>query len=63
MNLSLTSPFLLLRSTLATRKGTGPVRALRDYLHKTRDCRPRCSRLFVTVTEPRRVVHPHTISH
>lgn len=40
-----------------------PVRAVREYLRRTRDCRPRCSRLFVTVPEPRRVVHPHTISH
>ncbi|MPC59971.1 hypothetical protein E2C01_054005 [Portunus trituberculatus] len=63
MNLSLISPFLLLRSTLATRKGTGPVRAIREYLCRTRDCHPRCSHLFVTVTEPRRVVHPYSISH
>ncbi|MPC61371.1 hypothetical protein E2C01_055442 [Portunus trituberculatus] len=40
-----------------------PVRAIREYFHKTRDCYPRCSRLFVTVTEPWCVVHPHTISH
>ena len=39
-----------------------PVRAVREYLRRTRDCRPSCSRLFVTVTEPRRSVHPHTLS-
>ncbi|MPC68769.1 hypothetical protein E2C01_062978 [Portunus trituberculatus] len=40
-----------------------PVRTIREYLRRTRDCCPRCSRLFVMVTEPRHVVHPHTISH
>ncbi|MPC77169.1 hypothetical protein E2C01_071616 [Portunus trituberculatus] len=40
-----------------------PVRAIREYLRRTRGCRARCSRLFVMVTEPRRVVHPHTIYH
>ena len=39
-----------------------PVRAVREYLRRTRDCRPSCSRLLVTVSEPRRAVHPHTIS-
>ncbi|MPC66046.1 hypothetical protein E2C01_060189 [Portunus trituberculatus] len=39
------------------------VRAVKEYLRTTRDCRPRCSRLFMTVTEPRHIVHPHTISH
>ncbi|MPC80522.1 hypothetical protein E2C01_075102 [Portunus trituberculatus] len=39
------------------------VRAIREYLHRTRDCRPRCSHLFVTDPEPQHVVHPHTISH
>ena len=39
-----------------------PVRAVREYLRRTRDCRPSCSRLFVTVSEPRRPVHPHTLS-
>ncbi|MPC23360.1 hypothetical protein E2C01_016404 [Portunus trituberculatus] len=34
-----------------------PVRAVRDYLHRTRDCCPRCSRLFW------HVVHSHTVSH
>ena len=39
-----------------------PVRAVREYLRRTRDCRPACSRLFVTVSDPRRAVHPHTLS-
>ena len=39
-----------------------PVRAVREYLRRTRDCRPTCSRLFVTVLDPRRAVHPHTMS-
>ncbi|MPC56427.1 hypothetical protein E2C01_050388 [Portunus trituberculatus] len=40
-----------------------PVRAIREYLRRTRDCCPRCSRFFVTDSEPWHVVHPHTISH
>ena len=32
-----------------------PVRAVREYLRRTKDCRPSCSRLFVTVSEPRRL--------
>ncbi|MPC76738.1 hypothetical protein E2C01_071167 [Portunus trituberculatus] len=40
-----------------------PVRAIREYLSRTRDCRSRCSCLFVAVPEPQHVVHPHTISH
>ncbi|MPC45667.1 hypothetical protein E2C01_039373 [Portunus trituberculatus] len=40
-----------------------PVRAIREYPRRTRDCRLRCSRISVTVTEPQCVVHPHTISH
>ncbi|MPC42471.1 hypothetical protein E2C01_036093 [Portunus trituberculatus] len=39
------------------------VRAIREYLRKTKDCHPRCSCQFVNIPEPRRVVHPHTISH
>ena len=39
-----------------------PVRAVREYLRRTRDCRPACSRLLVTVSDPRRAVHPHTLS-
>ncbi|MPD02448.1 hypothetical protein E2C01_098032 [Portunus trituberculatus] len=39
------------------------VTAIREYLCRTRDCRPRYSRVFVTVTEPQRVKHPYTISH
>ena len=38
------------------------VRAVCEYLRRTKDCRPSCSRLFVTVSEPRRTVHPHTLS-
>ncbi|MPC82569.1 hypothetical protein E2C01_077244 [Portunus trituberculatus] len=38
------------------------VRAVCEYLHRTRDCRPACSRLLVTVSDPRRAVHPHTLS-
>ncbi|MPC46858.1 hypothetical protein E2C01_040588 [Portunus trituberculatus] len=40
-----------------------PVRAVKEYLRRTRYCHPRCSRLFVMVTEPQCVVHPLTISH
>ncbi|MPC95382.1 hypothetical protein E2C01_090590 [Portunus trituberculatus] len=29
---------------------------VREYLRRTRDCRPRWSRLFVTVSEPQRVI-------
>ena len=39
-----------------------PVRAVREYLRRTKDCCPSCSRFFVTVSEPRRTVHPHTLS-
>ena len=39
-----------------------PVRAVREYLQRTKDCRPSCSQLFATVSEPRRTVHPHTLS-
>ncbi|MPC60384.1 hypothetical protein E2C01_054428 [Portunus trituberculatus] len=39
-----------------------PVRAVCEYLHRTRDCRPACSKLLVTVSDPRRPVHPHTLS-
>ncbi|MPC48941.1 hypothetical protein E2C01_042728 [Portunus trituberculatus] len=34
-----------------------------EHLRRTRGYRPRCSHLFVSVTEPQRVVHPHTFSH
>ncbi|MPC54343.1 hypothetical protein E2C01_048253 [Portunus trituberculatus] len=38
-----------------------PVRAVHEYLRRTRDCRLACSRLLVTVSDPRRAVHPHTL--
>ncbi|MPC34389.1 hypothetical protein E2C01_027776 [Portunus trituberculatus] len=40
-----------------------PVRAIREYLRRTRDCLSTCSCLFVTVPEPQCVVHPHTVSY
>ncbi|MPC55824.1 hypothetical protein E2C01_049769 [Portunus trituberculatus] len=40
-----------------------PVRAIREYLRQTKNYCPRCSCLFVMVSEPRCMVHPHTISH
>ncbi|MPC60842.1 hypothetical protein E2C01_054901 [Portunus trituberculatus] len=39
-----------------------PVQAVCEYLDKTRDCWPACSRLLVMVSDPRRAVHPHTLS-
>ncbi|MPC60893.1 hypothetical protein E2C01_054953 [Portunus trituberculatus] len=39
-----------------------PVRVIREYLRTTRDCWPACSRLLVTVSDPRRAVHCHTLS-
>ncbi|MPC45252.1 hypothetical protein E2C01_038947 [Portunus trituberculatus] len=39
-----------------------PVRAVHEYLRRTRDCQPSCSRPLVTVSDPRRAVHPHTLS-
>ncbi|MPC63229.1 hypothetical protein E2C01_057324 [Portunus trituberculatus] len=39
-----------------------PVCTVREILRMTRDCRPASSRLLVTVSDPRRAVHPHTLS-
>ncbi|MPC60538.1 hypothetical protein E2C01_054586 [Portunus trituberculatus] len=39
-----------------------PVPAVCEYLHRTRDCQPSCFRLLVTVSDPRRAVHSHTLS-
>ncbi|MPC56909.1 hypothetical protein E2C01_050875 [Portunus trituberculatus] len=33
-----------------------------EYLRRTRDCRLACSRLLVTVSDPRRAFHPNTLS-
>ncbi|MPC69696.1 hypothetical protein E2C01_063927 [Portunus trituberculatus] len=38
------------------------VQIVCEYLHRTRDCRPACPRLLVTVSDPKRAVHPHTLS-
>lgn len=34
-----------------------------EYLRRTQDCCPRCSRFFVMVADLLRVVHPHNFSH
>ena len=39
-----------------------PVRAVREYLWRTKDCCPSCPSFFVTVSVPRRTVHPHILS-
>ena len=39
-----------------------PVRALREYSRRTVECRPLCSRLFVSITDPKRNVSKTTIS-
>lgn len=39
-----------------------PARAVQEYLQRTRDCRPRCLRLFVVISELQQMVHLHTIS-
>ncbi|MPC51459.1 hypothetical protein E2C01_045305 [Portunus trituberculatus] len=57
-NLSPTSTFLFFGNSEEDRL-LCPVRAVREYLCRTRDCCPRCSHLF----EPQHIVHPHTISH
>ncbi|MPC66343.1 hypothetical protein E2C01_060492 [Portunus trituberculatus] len=66
MNINPTSPFLLLQRTLVTLKGTG-FHAQSETSGSTfvglgiviLDALA----FFVTVPEPRHVVHPHTISH
>ncbi|MPC62338.1 hypothetical protein E2C01_056422 [Portunus trituberculatus] len=57
----------LLALTSAHRGGRGrlpslSVQVVCEYLRRTRDCRPACSRLLVTVSDPSRAVHPHTLS-